>query len=79
MTLTDDEARAKLSPNCLVCKEPIRAWEMAAYIERCENRGKDPLAAPKGGILCQRCLWCAILEMSDDDTEPTPETDHATE
>lgn len=79
MTITDEEVRAKLSPNCLVCSTPLAAWEMSKYVELCERRGRDPLAAPKGGILCTRCLWRAILEMSDDDTEPTPETDHATE
>lgn len=57
----------KLSPYCLACKRRHTEAEMREYIERKVKRGKDPLAAPKGGFLCSACLWQVLVDMGEDD------------
>ncbi len=57
---------AKLSAYCLACKEQHSQCWMQDYLERCEKRGKDPLASKTGGILCAKCFWRALIEMDDE-------------
>ncbi len=58
--------KKKLSPNCLVCNAVLSLGDMDWYLEICERTGRDPLAAPNGGILCTSCVTRQIKEAGED-------------
>lgn len=61
----------KLSAYCIACGEPHSEAHMRSYVDRCVRRGRDPLAAPRGGICCARCVLTMLLELDEDGLEET--------
>jgi hypothetical protein len=60
----------KIPSHCPLCGEALTSREMAAFLDRCEKSGTDPLelalSRKPPGVVCISCFCATVAEGAED-------------